>query len=358
MASPGHACSQSSVPSAGATLVAPASLSSRICATPSIVDELRRAVAAAAVRAEPARIAGGEVVGGERAGGGDDDEVADHQRRAREAPARDLRAGVGRRVARPHDGAVAGVERVQDSGRAKRVDATVAEGRRRARTGAGIRLPEPGRVAVSPHRLAGGHVVAGDDLVVAALLLGVEEVAADREGRPARSDRPAPQLDRRRRGPVGLDPHAANDAVAIGSAKAGPVGSRLAAARGGECRGRRRSWRGGSLGPCAAGGVGGAGRLVGAWPAPLGGLGCCRSRRERRRLVAGLGQEPFLGSLRPPPVEVANRPSPVMPPVRRSVHAPHASRMVATIDARRGPSERRRLATAQATKARLRTGMA
>ena len=46
----------------------------------------------------------------------------------------------------------------------------------------------------------------------------------DREGRPARSDRPAPQLDRRRRGPVGLDPHAANDAVALRSAKAGPVG--------------------------------------------------------------------------------------------------------------------------------------
>ena len=156
--------------------------------------QVRRAVAPAAGRAEPARIAGGEVVGGERAGGGDDDEVVDHQRRAREAPARDLRAGVGRRVARPHDGAVAGVERVQDSGRAKCVDATVAEGRRPARTGAAIRLPEPGRVAVSPHRLAGGHVVAGDDLVVTALLLGVEEVAVDREGRPARSDRPAPQL--------------------------------------------------------------------------------------------------------------------------------------------------------------------
>ena len=69
-------------------------------------------------------------------------------------------AGVGRRVARPDDGAITGVERVQDPGRAKRVDATAAEGRRRARTGAAIRLPEPGRVAVSPHRLAGGQVVA------------------------------------------------------------------------------------------------------------------------------------------------------------------------------------------------------
>ncbi len=162
-------------------------------------QQMWRAVATAAGRAEPARIAGGEVVGDERAGGGDDDDVVDHQRRARKAPVRDLRVGVGRRVARPHDGAVTGVEHVQDSGRTECVYATAAEGRRRARTGAGIRLPEPGRVAVSPHRLAGGHVVAGDDLVVTALLLGVEEVAADREGRPARSDRPAPQLDRRRR---------------------------------------------------------------------------------------------------------------------------------------------------------------
>src|SRR3989442_4291035 len=179
-----------------------------------------RAVAGAAVRAEPARLAGGEVVSDERAGGGDDDDFVDHQRRARKAPARDLLAVVGRRVARPHDGAVSGVERVQDSGPTECVHATVADGRRPARTGTGIRLPEPGRVAVSPHRLAGGQVVAGDDLVVTALLLRVEEVAADREGRPAWSDRSAPQLDRRRPGPVGLDPHAANDAVPIGSAKA------------------------------------------------------------------------------------------------------------------------------------------
>src|SRR2546426_12229436 len=88
-------------------------------------------------------------------------------------------------------------ERVHDSGRPHCVDATVAESRRRARTGTGIRLPEPGRIAVSPHRLAGGQPIAGDDLVVAALLLGVEEIAADRERRPARADGPAPQLGRR-----------------------------------------------------------------------------------------------------------------------------------------------------------------
>src|SRR5258708_14772702 len=77
---------------------------------------------------------------------------------------------------------------------------------------------------MSPHRLAGAHLVAGAALVMTRLLLGVEEVAGDREGRPARSDRPAPQLDRRRAGPVGRDPRAAaSDAVAAGAAKAGPV---------------------------------------------------------------------------------------------------------------------------------------
>ena len=78
-----------------------------------------------------------------------------------------------------------------------------------------------------PHRLAGGRLVASNDLVLTALLLGVEEIAADREGRPAWSDRPTPQLDRRRGGPVGLDMRAGDDSVAIGSAKPGPIGSRL-----------------------------------------------------------------------------------------------------------------------------------
>ena len=139
---------------------------------------------------------------------------------------------VGRRVARPHDGAVGGVERVQDSGRTEREDATVAEGRRPARAGARVRLEEPGPVAVGPHRRTGGRVVAGHDLVVAALLLGIDTVAMNREGRPARPDRPAPQLDRRGLGPVRLDSPAVNDAVAPGSAKAGPFGSRPKADRG------------------------------------------------------------------------------------------------------------------------------
>ncbi|HEV3081400.1 MAG TPA: hypothetical protein VGY66_16595, partial [Gemmataceae bacterium] len=43
------------------------------------------------------------------------------------------------------------------------------------------------------------------------------------------------------------------------------------------------------------------------------------------------------------------------PPVRKSVNTPHASRIAATNDARRGPLEKRRLAAAQHTRARLET---
>src|SRR5205823_13430206 len=50
-------------------------------------------------------------------------------------------------------------------------------------------------------------------------------------------------------------------------------------------------------------------------------------------------------------------PAPVIPPVRTSVKTPEASTMLTTIDARRGPLESRRLATAQATNARLKTGI-
>src|SRR5215471_18287452 len=155
-------------------------------------QEMWRAVAPAAGRPEPAPRAGGEVIGDELARGGNDHNVADHQRRAREAPRRDLCAGVGRRIARPDDSAVTGVESVQDSGRAECVDVTVAEGRRRARTGAAIRLEEPCRVTVCPYRLAICRSVAGDDFVATALLLGVQEIAADGEGRPAWTDLPAP----------------------------------------------------------------------------------------------------------------------------------------------------------------------
>src|SRR5204862_2599249 len=102
-------------------------------------------------------------------------------------------------------------------------------------------------------------LVAGHDPVFTALLLRVEKVPADREGRPTRSDRPAPQLDRWRRSPVGPDSHAANDPAALGSTKTGPI------------------------------------RIF---------VRCCRSRRKCRWLVAGLGQEPFFGSLSAAPVAI------------------------------------------------------
>src|SRR2546425_38385 len=127
-------------------------------------------------------MASGEIVGGERAGDGDNDHVINHQRRTREAPIWNLPTSVGCGVARPHDLAVTGVERVQDPGRTEGVDAIFAEGGRCARTGAAVRLPEPDCVAVSPYWLTGGHLVTGDDLVLTALLLSVEEVAADGEG--------------------------------------------------------------------------------------------------------------------------------------------------------------------------------
>ena len=75
----------------------------------------------------------------------------------------------------------AGIERVEDSGRAERVDATMAERRRSAGTGAAIRLPEAHRVTVLPHRLAGAQPVARHQLVFAALLLRVDQIAGDGE---------------------------------------------------------------------------------------------------------------------------------------------------------------------------------
>ena len=181
----------------------------------------------------------------------------------------------------------------------------------------------------------------------------------DREGRPARP------IGRRHSstggdcGPVGLDPHAANDAVASRSAKAGPVGVPLLAFRVGRaCR-----------------------RLVGRWSrhALAGRLRGWGSRRGSRRSVprdllggpfrgrgagdGATGSSPAWARSRSSGVWVhrqwsSETASPVMPPVRTSVNTPQASRMAATIDARRGPLERRRLAAAEATSARLKTGMA
>jgi len=112
--------------------------------------------------------------------------------RAGAAPLRNLRAGVGDGVARPQDGPVTGIERIQDSGGAQCVYAAMAEGGRAARTWTAVRLVKTSCVSVSPHRLAGGQPVAGNQLVGTALLLGVEEVTANRERRPPWPDRTPP----------------------------------------------------------------------------------------------------------------------------------------------------------------------
>ena len=189
MLSPRHSCFQSTLPSAGADADRAAPFSSRTCATPSIVDEVRRAVAAS------------RRVGPNQRGSRCRRRRRRACRRWRRSPRRRQRA-VSSRM--PQSGTSLPVsdaalrDHTTEPSRAssalrmpvapKRVDAAVAEGRRGARTGAGVRLPEPGRVAVPPHRLAGRQLVAGNHLVVAALLLRIED---DRRA-TANDDQPGP----------------------------------------------------------------------------------------------------------------------------------------------------------------------
>ena len=115
------------------------------------------------------------VVAGQRSRRSDDDHVVNHERRAREAPIRNLALRVGRNVARPGDSAGARVERVQNAGGPESVNASVAQRRRRSRTGAGVRLPETRRIAVAPHRVHRSPTrYADDDLLWPALLLREE----------------------------------------------------------------------------------------------------------------------------------------------------------------------------------------
>src|SRR5262245_51639532 len=128
--------------------------------------------------ADPARLACADVVGDQLAGGSYDHDVVNHQRGTGEAPTGHFGIAVGGDVAGPHHGAVAGIERVQNSGCAKRIHSTVADGRCRAWTCPGIGFPKPDGVVVSPNRLAIRHPIASDELVITALLLRVGEIAA------------------------------------------------------------------------------------------------------------------------------------------------------------------------------------
>src|SRR5687768_13150399 len=99
---------------------------------------MRRAVTSAGLWTKPASIACCRFVSGELTRGGDDHDVVDDQRRAREAPEWDLRVCVLGDVARPDDCAVACVECVEDAGCAERVHAAVAQSWRAAWAGAGV----------------------------------------------------------------------------------------------------------------------------------------------------------------------------------------------------------------------------
>ena len=344
-APPAQAYSHSSAPSAGATLVTPAPLSSRICGD--AVDRRSDAASCSCRRAADRPSAACRSRGRRR-------RACRTRRRSTTSSTTSgelakphighLPAGVGCHVARPHDRAGSGVERVQDAGRAERVHAAVAERRRAARTGAAVRFPEPHRVAVSPHRLARAHAVAGDDLVVAALLLRVEQSPLT-----AKDDQPGPIgrrhiCDRRRRRPVGLDPHAADDAVAIGSAKARPLGGFHC------CRPCDRDWfrrlfllhwDSGSI--CAS---------VGFW-FPLTGdagtavAGVAVDSRAGQTFVRSCKQS-FLCGRRPAPRELGAAADDSVG--AKSIHAAHATKIAATIVTRRIELEERRVRTDQATK--------
>src|SRR6185503_4793536 len=194
---------------------------------------------------------------------------------------------------RPDHGAVSLVERIQDSGRTERIDTAVTQRRRPARAGTAIRFPEACRISMSPYRLTGAEPVTRHDFLVATLLLCVEEIAVDGEGRPPRPDRLAPQFDWRRLAPIGLDSYAVDDAVAVGTAETRPLGLRVDHGWSGRLglivRHRRSDGDRSS-------------RLI---------HGPGRNRRRRRsvssgvdRFVDGLRQKSFFWSWRPTPMKV------------------------------------------------------
>src|SRR5262249_10290453 len=112
----------------------------------------------------------------------------------------------------------------EDTGGAQGVDLAIVEGGRRPRTGAGHRLEEALLVLVDPHLGAGVDVVADNDLIHPALLLGPGPVADDGERAPARPDAVLPQLLGRVVVPGRRDADACPPAVAVRAAEAGPVG--------------------------------------------------------------------------------------------------------------------------------------
>src|SRR5207247_4037164 len=94
-----------------------------------------------------------------------------------------------------------GIKAIENAGCAKGEDAVSVNGGSGTRTVAAHRLSESNAIRVRPDEVAGGEVVANNQLVLTALFLGDGVRAGDCEGRPAQADGPPPQLLRRMRAP-------------------------------------------------------------------------------------------------------------------------------------------------------------
>ena len=202
-----------------------------------------------------------------------------------------------------------------------------------------------------PHRLSGADAVRGHDLLLAALLLRVEDVAVDRKRRPARTDRPAPQLFRRRRRPVGGNAHAAHDAVAMAPRKPGQSsdaftdsGERRAAEHPSSMQ--RRS-TGAAVGLAAADAIrlGAGAAVTEERPAATA---ACRLEAPARDLPASASSA----------MQDRCRTRPSIPRCEPASRPAHARRMAKTIDDRRTAERHGRLTTAQSRNARQRPGTA
>jgi len=78
-------------------------------------------------------------------------------------------------------------------------------------------------VFASANGLAGGELVARDDLILAALFLGKNKIILNCKRRPTRSNRFAPNRYGRFLRPVGVDTHSTNNSISPCSTKAGPA---------------------------------------------------------------------------------------------------------------------------------------
>ena len=112
-----------------------------------------RTVATFTRRPKPARNSRRSIVAGQRSGGCYNHHLINHQRRTRKAPIRNRYFRIGSCVTSPDEGAIPGIEDIENSGRTQAVDPTIAQRGCAAWACAGVRFPKSGRVTVLPDRL-------------------------------------------------------------------------------------------------------------------------------------------------------------------------------------------------------------